>query len=67
MASARELFWQKKLAENQQIVDLIDAGQFQMSNGHVPDAQVTAEVREWATGRVAECAARIAEWSPGGV
>jgi len=63
MASERVLFWQKKLAENQQILDLIDAGQFQMRNDTVRDAQVIAEVRKWATRRVAECVARIAEWS----
>ena len=63
MASERVLFWQKKLAENQQILDLIDAGQFQMRNDTVRDAQVIAEVRERATRRVAECVARIAEWS----
>ena len=63
MASERVLFWQKKLAENQQILDLIEAGQFQVRKDTVRDAQVTAEVREWATRRVAECVARIAEWS----
>ena len=61
MASERVLFWQKKLAENQQILDLLDAGQFQTSNGAVPDEQATAEVRAWAARRVAECEARIAE------
>lgn len=61
MASERVLFWQKKLAENQQILDLLDAGQFQTSNGDVPDEQATAEVRAWAARRVAECEARIAE------
>ena len=63
MASERVLFWQKKVAENQQILALIDAGQFQRHNDTVRDAQVTAEVREWAMRRVAECVARIAEWS----
>jgi len=63
MASERVLFWQKKLAENQQILDLIDTGQFQTSNGDVPDEQALAEVRQWATRRVAEWATRIAEWS----
>ena len=63
MTSERVLFWQKKLAENQQILDLIDAGQFQTSNGDVLDEQTTAEVREWAARRVAECATRIAEWA----
>ena len=61
MASERVLFWQKKLAENQQILDLIDAGRFQASNGDVPDEQATAEVRAWAARCVAECEARIAE------
>ena len=41
MASERVRFWQKKLAENQQILDLIDAGRFQASNGDVPDEQAT--------------------------
>ena len=63
MASERVLFWQKKLAENQQTLNLIDAGQFQTSHGDVPDEQATAEIREWAVRRVAECEARIAEWS----
>jgi hypothetical protein len=63
MASERVLFWQKKLAENQQILDQLDAGQFQASNGDVQDEQTTAEVRAWAAGRVEECATRIAEWS----
>jgi hypothetical protein len=63
MVSERVLFWQKKLADNQQILDLIDAGRFQTSNGNVPDEQATAEVREWAARRVVECEARIAECS----
>jgi hypothetical protein len=61
MASERVLFWQKKLAENQQILDLIDAGQFQTRQGEVLDEQAATEVREWAARRVAECATRIAE------
>jgi len=61
MASERVLFWQKKLAENQQILNLIDAGQFQTSQGDVPDEQATAEIWAWAARRVAECEARIAE------
>jgi hypothetical protein len=61
MASERVRFWQKKLAENQQILDLIDVGRFQASNGDVPDEQATAEIRAWAARRVAECEARIAE------
>jgi hypothetical protein len=61
MPSERVLFWQKKLAENQQLLDLLDAGQFQTSQGDVLDAQAAAEVREWAARRVAECVRRIAE------
>jgi hypothetical protein len=61
MASERVLFWQKKWAENQQILDLLDAGQFQTSQGDVLDAQAAADVRAWAARRVAECATRIAE------
>ena len=60
MASEQVLFWQKKLVENQQILALIDAGQFQTSHSDVLDEQATAEVREWAARRVAECARRIA-------
>jgi len=63
MTSERVLFWQKKLAENQHILDLIDAGQFQASNGDVQDEQTTAEVLAWAARRVEEYATRIAEWS----
>jgi hypothetical protein len=61
MASERVLFWQKKLAENQQILDLLDAGQFQTSHGDVLDEQAAAEVRAWAARRVAECVRRLAE------
>ena len=61
MASEQVLFWQKKLAENQEILALIDAGQFQTSQSDVLDEQATAEVREWAARRVAECAMRLAE------
>ena len=61
MASERVLFWQKKWAANQQILDLLDAGQFQTSQGEVLDAQTAAEVREWAARRVAECVMRLAE------
>jgi hypothetical protein len=63
MASERVLFWQKKLAENQQILAQLDAGQFQRSHGEVLDEQTTAEMRAWAARRVAEYAIRIAEWS----
>ena len=38
MARARVLFWHKKWAENQPILDLLDAGQFQTSYGEVLDA-----------------------------
>ena len=61
MASEWVLFWQKKLAENQQILDLLDAGQFQTSQGDGLDAQAAAEVRAWAARRVAECVTRITE------
>jgi hypothetical protein len=54
-------FWGKKRAENQQILDLIDAGTFQMGDRSLIDAATLAEVRQWAAHRVAECAARIAE------
>jgi hypothetical protein len=60
MASERVLFWQKKLAENQQILALLDAEQFQTRHGDVLDEQAAAEVREWAARRVAECATRLA-------
>lgn len=63
MASERVLFWQKKLAENQQLLDLIDAGQFQTRHCEVPDEQATAEVRAWVVRRMAECTTRIAEGS----
>jgi hypothetical protein len=63
MASERVLFWQKKLAENQRILELIDAGQFQGSDGQLHDEETTAEVRTWAARRVEEYVARIAEWS----
>jgi hypothetical protein len=61
MASERVLFWHKKWAENQQLLDLLDAGQFRTSQGDVLDEQAAAEVREWAARRVAECVRRIAE------
>jgi hypothetical protein len=63
MTSERVRFWQQKLAENQHVLDLLDAGQFQARNGDVQDEQTTAEVRAWAAGRVEECATRIAAWS----
>ena len=61
MADERVLFWQKKLAENQHVLDVINSGQFRSSDGGVIDEQTLAEVRKWATRRVAECEARIAE------
>ena len=54
-------FWEQKRAENQQILDLIDAGTFQMGDRSLLDAATLAEVRQWAAHRVAEWAARIAE------
>jgi hypothetical protein len=61
MASERVLFWHKKLAENRQSLDLLDARQFQTSHGDVLDEQAAADVREWAARRVAECVRRLAE------
>ena len=54
-------FWEQKRAENQQILDLIDAGTFQLGDGSLLDAATLAAVRQWAAHRVAECAARLAE------
>jgi hypothetical protein len=59
MADAQALFWEKKLAENQHLLDLIDAGQCMAGDGGVIDAETIAEMRTWAARRVAECAARI--------
>jgi hypothetical protein len=53
-------FWEKKLAENQRILAMLDSGQFKAGNGSVIDTQTLAEVRTWALHRVAECEARIA-------
>jgi hypothetical protein len=53
-------FWEQKRAENQQILDLIDAGTFQLGDGSLIDAATLAAVRQWAAHRVAECAARLA-------
>ena len=53
-------FWEQKRAENQQILDLIDAGTFQIGDGSLIDAATLAAVRQWAAHRVAECAARLA-------
>jgi hypothetical protein len=61
MADETLLFWEKKLAENQHILALLDSGQFKDGEGNVLDEQTLAEVRRWAARRVAECEARIAE------
>jgi hypothetical protein len=61
MANERLRFWEEKLGENQQILEMLDAGQFRSSDGGVIDEKTLAEVRKWATRRVAECEARIAE------
>jgi hypothetical protein len=53
-------FWEKKRAENQHILDLIDAGTCTMSDGQALDAETLADVRQRTAQRVAECAARIA-------
>ena len=53
-------FWEKKRAENQHILELMDAGTFTRSDGQALDAETLADVRQWTTQRVAECAARIA-------
>ena len=61
MADERHAFWEKKLAENQRILDMIDAGHFQAGDGSILDAETMAETRAWAVRRVAECATRIDE------
>jgi hypothetical protein len=61
MADERLLFWEKKLVENRQILEMVDTGQFTAGDGQVLDEQTLAEVRQWAARRVAECEARIAE------
>jgi|RhiMetdeSRZDD1v2_1073273.scaffolds.fasta_scaffold657691_2 hypothetical protein len=63
MANERLRFWQEKLDENQHILELLDAGQFISSDGGLIDEKTLAEVRRWATGRVAECKVRITEWT----
>ena len=55
MADEKVLFWAKKLVENQQILAMLDAGQFKAGDGGVIDAQTLAEVRKWAKRRIAEC------------
>ena len=62
MANDRRHFWQEKLDENQRILDMLNSGQLTSSDGGVLDEKILAEVRKWATGRVAECQARIAAW-----
>jgi hypothetical protein len=54
-------FWAQKLAENQQILAMIDGDTFTGGDRRVLDAETLAEVRQWAAQRVAECEARIAE------
>jgi hypothetical protein len=66
MADERLLFWQKKLAENQQVLEVINSGQFTSSDGGVIDETTLAEVRQWAMRRVRECEARIAERTTAG-
>ena len=61
MADERLLFWEKKLVENRQILEMLDAGQFKSGDDQVLDEQTLAEVRQWAARRVAECQARIVE------
>jgi len=55
------VFWEKKLAENQRILAMLDSGQFKAGDGSVIDEQTLGEVRTWALRRVAECEARISE------
>jgi hypothetical protein len=61
MADERREFWEKKLTENQHILDMIDSGHFTAGDGSVMDAETIAEMRAWAMRRVAECVARIDE------
>jgi hypothetical protein len=61
MADDRLRFWEEKLGENQQIVEMLNSGQFKSSDGSALDDKTLAEVRKWATRRVAECEARVAE------
>jgi hypothetical protein len=61
MATERVRFWEEKLSENQHILDMLNAGQFRARDGGVLDETTLAEVRTWATRRVAECEARVAE------
>jgi len=61
MANERLHFCEAKLGENKHILDMLHSGQFKSSDGGVIDEQTLAEVRKWATRRVAECEARITE------
>ena len=61
MATERLQFWEEKLDENQHILAILNSGQFKASDGSVLDETTLAEVRKWATRRVAECEARVAE------
>jgi hypothetical protein len=61
MATERLRFWEKKRGENQRILAMLNSGQFTASDGGVLDDTTLAEVRQWATRRVAECEARVAE------
>ena len=60
-ADETRVFWEKKLAENQRILAMLDAGQFKAGDGSVIDKQTLAEVHMWALRRAAECEARISE------
>ena len=59
-ADAIAQFWAQKLAENRHILDLIEAGTFTVGGRPVLDAATLEEVRQWATQRVAACAASLA-------
>jgi len=61
MADEKLLFWEKKLVENQHILEMLDSGKFKAGDGDVIDEKTLAEVRKWAVRRVAECEARISE------
>jgi hypothetical protein len=63
MISADEtrVFWEKKLAENQRILAMLDSGQFKAGDESMIDEQTLAEVRLWARRRAAECEARISK------
>ena len=61
MATERLRFWEEKLSENQHILDMLNSGQFTSRDGAALDETTLAEMRKWATRRVAECEARVAE------